>query len=45
MDKKQAANILAQATSMLKLTLQEHQAIQKALDVLVKEDVKVVKKK
>ncbi len=45
MDKKQAANILAQATAMLKLTLQEHQAIQKALDVLVKGDAKVVKKK
>lgn len=38
MNKKQAYDLLVQATNLLKLTREEHQAIVQALDVLKPED-------
>lgn len=45
MDKKEALNLLRQVAQMYKGTLQEHQLLQEALQLLTEEPVKVEKPK
>lgn len=45
MDKKEALNLLRQVAQMYKGTLQEHQLLQEALQLLAEEPVKVEKPK